>query len=104
MSAARIAIDRDHDAPMRGVLGTMLAVALLAPAHALAANAPPPPLTYLHVGAAGGPQGLAQIMDARDRTVLLKGANADGLVDYYRDDLKPPYPTDPAAYSNGACP
>ena len=25
-------------------------------------------------------------------------------VDYSRADLKPPYPTDPAAYANGACP
>ncbi len=89
---------------MRGVVGTMLAVALLAPAQALAAQPPPRPLTYLHVGAAGGPQGLAQIADRRGRTVLLKGANADGLVDYYRADLKPPYPADPAAYAHGACP
>ena len=82
----------------------MLAVALIAPAHALAAASPPRPLTYLHVGAAGGPHGLAQIVDGRGRAVLLKGANADGLVDYYRADLRPPYPTDPAAYANGACP
>ncbi len=36
--------------------------------------------------------------------MLLKGVNADGLVDYFRPDLKAPYPTPPAAYARGACP
>jgi endoglycosylceramidase len=85
---------------------TSIAVALIALAAAApaAAKAPPRPLTYLHVGAAAGPAGLPQITDENGRAVLLKGANADGLVDYWRQDLNPPYPTDPAAYARGACP
>jgi endoglycosylceramidase len=60
--------------------------------------------SFLRVGPAGGPAGLAQILDSAGREVLLKGVNADGLVDYFRPDLKPPYPSAPASYSSGACP
>jgi endoglycosylceramidase len=81
----------------------LLAAGLLALAPAAAA-APRRPLDYLHVGAAAGPAGLAQVVDRHGRAVLLKGANADGLVDYWRKDLRPPYPTDPAAYAHGRCP
>ena len=59
---------------------------------------------FLHVGPAGGPAALPQIIDSGGREVLLKGVNADGLVDYFRSDLMPPYPSTPASYSNGACP
>jgi hypothetical protein len=60
--------------------------------------------SFLHVGPAGGPSGLAQIVDPGGREVLLKGVNADGLVDYFRPDLIAPYPNTPAAYAQGACP
>ena len=59
---------------------------------------------FLSVGAAGGPSNLPQVLDRAGRTVLLRGVNADGLVDYRRSDLRAPYPSDPAAYANGACP
>jgi endoglycosylceramidase len=63
-----------------------------------------PSASFLHVGPVGGPAALPQIVDSGGRAVLLKGVNADGLVDYYRPDLKPPYPTNPGSYSGGACP
>jgi endoglycosylceramidase len=88
--------------PVRRAVILLGALLLVAPAPARAA--PRRPLTYLHVGAPAGPAGLAQIVDARGRAVLLKGANADGLVDYWRRDLRPPYPTAPSAYSHGRCP
>lgn len=61
-------------------------------------------LSFLHAGPPAGPSALPQILDASDRQVMLKGVNADGLVDYWRKDLRTPYPTDPAAYDGGACP
>jgi endoglycosylceramidase len=61
-------------------------------------------LTFLHAGPAGGPSALAQIVDPGGRQVLLKGVNVDGLVDYFQEDLAPPYPTAPSAYARGACP
>ena len=63
-----------------------------------------PTLSFLHAGPAAGPAGLPQVLDSNGRTVLLKGVNADGIVDYFRPDLATPYPTDPASYANGACP
>lgn len=45
-----------------------------------------------------------QITDGRGRQVLLRGVNVDGLVDYWRSDLRVSYPTDPARYARGACP
>src|SRR5438445_10642253 len=63
-----------------------------------------PSASFLHVGAVGGPAALPQILDSGGRAVLLKGVNADGLVDYFRPDLIPPYPTSPVSYSGGACP
>jgi endoglycosylceramidase len=54
-------------------------------------------MDFLHVSG-------SRIVDAAGRTVILRGANANGLVDYWRSDLRPPYPIDPAAYSRGRCP
>jgi endoglycosylceramidase len=58
------------------------------------------PLGFLHVS--DGP--LPRVVDGAGRTVLLRGVNVDGLVDYWRSDLRPPYPSDPAAYAHGRCP
>src|ERR1700682_1629368 len=86
----------------RGVsAGALLAIGLALGAIASSAQAA---VSFLHVGPAGGPAALPQIADPGGREVLLKGINADGLVDYFRADLMPPYPNAPASYSNGACP
>ena len=65
-----------------------------------------PHLGFLHVGAAAGPDRLAQIVDGAGRQILLRGVNLTGLRDDYVADgsLLPPYPETPAAYANGACP
>ena len=62
------------------------------------------PLTFLQVGPVQGPAGLAQIVDERQRSVLLRGVNVNGLVDYFRSDARPPYPTTVAAYAQNRCP
>jgi hypothetical protein len=82
------------------------AVALVASGCALGASASSvtAATSFLHVGPAGGPAALPQIVDSGGREVLLKGVNVDGLVDYFRPDLIPPYPSSPASYSSGACP
>src|SRR5437870_10658217 len=92
-----------------GVRGVLLALALVAAfgpgvASPQAATTQLPSASFLHVGAVGGPAALPQILDSGGRAVLLKGVNADGLVDYFRPDLSPPYPTSPSSYSSGACP
>lgn len=83
---------------------TTLAV-LAAGTAALAAPDPEPetdrPLTFLHVATVGGDR---QIVDAHGRSVLLRGVNVDGLVDYWRPDLRTPYPIAPTAYDDGRCP
>jgi endoglycosylceramidase len=61
------------------------------------------PIGFLHVGT-DGTDGLKQIVDAHNRTVLLRGVNVDGLVDYWQPSLKPPYPIGPAAYRHHRCP
>ena len=63
-----------------------------------------PALSFLHVGAVGGAANIPQIVDVAGRQVLLRGVNANGLVDYYRPDLRAPYPIDQASYRHGACP
>jgi endoglycosylceramidase len=83
-----------------------LAVALLVSAFMLGAGESSVTIaaSFLHVGPAAGPAALPQLLDAAGREVLLKGVNADGLVDYFRPDLRPPYPSNPAPYASGACP
>jgi endoglycosylceramidase len=77
---------------------------IAAPAAAADPPSPPRPFGFLRVAPADGGNGIPRIVDAAGRSVLLKGVNVDGIVDYYRKDLKPPYPSDPAAYAGGACP
>ncbi|MFY9614147.1 MAG: hypothetical protein WAT58_01995, partial [Candidatus Dormiibacterota bacterium] len=78
---------------------------------------PPAPdraLSFLQVGSVSGPSGLHQVVDEHGREVLLKGANVDGITDYFRggalgdmqaigDKLTNPYSFDPAAYTGGQC-
>jgi endoglycosylceramidase len=78
-----------------------------APAAGAAALPPSPArqLQFLHVGAANPTSGLAQVVDEDGREVLLKGVNADGLVDYWQ---KPPglpnaYTVSTSAYSGNNC-
>jgi endoglycosylceramidase len=78
-------------------LGTCAGASALTPAAS-------PQLQYLHVGGVGGVSAVRQIVDAHGRQVLLRGVNVDGLVDYWRPDLRISYPIDPARYANGACP
>jgi endoglycosylceramidase len=61
------------------------------------------PLTFLRVGGAGS-NGLKQIVDAHGRSVLLRGVNVDGIVDYWKPSLRAPYPSGPAAYRHHKCP
>jgi endoglycosylceramidase len=87
----------------RAATAVAILAALAPAASASAAPAPPRPLSFLHVGPASGPSGLPQVLDSHGRVTLLKGVNADGLVDYFRKDLRPPYPSDASAYSSGRC-
>ncbi|HEX8074381.1 MAG TPA: cellulase family glycosylhydrolase, partial [Thermoleophilaceae bacterium] len=92
------------------------AAALAACCAAGAAHAATPPqapdrdLSFLKVGSPNPTTGIPRIVDGHGREVLLKGANVDGIVDYYRSGVPPsealrvPYPSEPAAYANGACP
>lgn len=61
------------------------------------------PITFLRVGGVGS-DGLHQIVDASGRSVLLRGVNIDGLVDYWQPSLRAPYPTTPAPYRDHRCP
>jgi len=60
------------------------------------------PLEFLHVEQR--PAGLAQIVDQHGRSVLLRGVNIDGLVDYWKPSLRTPYPIRPSAYRHHRCP
>jgi endoglycosylceramidase len=90
----------------------VLACAALTAPSALARGAAKPKarapdqLSFLHVGPAGGPANVPQILDGNGREVLLRGVNVVGLRDDYvaNGSLQRPYPTDPAAYANGSCP
>ncbi|HEX6348494.1 MAG TPA: cellulase family glycosylhydrolase [Candidatus Dormibacteraeota bacterium] len=71
---------------------------------------PPGVLPWLHVEHPG-PGRLPYIADPQGRRVILRGAVAAGLVDYWSgSDLQkaltpaPYFPIDPAAYADGACP
>ncbi len=96
--------------PRRVVLVTVLVVLGLSAAAAAAARpgrGGRPQATrfeFLHVGSTGGPSQVSQIVDEHGRQVLLRGVNVDGLVDYWRSDLRTPYPIDPSRYAGGACP
>ena len=90
---------------LRTAVVAVFSLVLLAPGGATArstsgATAP----QFLHVGSVGGPAGVPQIVDGQGRQVLLRGVNVDGLVDYYRHDLRVSYPITPARYAGGACP
>ncbi|MDX6220440.1 MAG: hypothetical protein QOJ48_2121 [Frankiales bacterium] len=82
------------------LLGCLLAT-LAVPAHAAT---PPPALQFLHVGAVAGSAGLPQVVDESGRSVVLRGVNVNGLVDYWTKGLTPPYPTGPQEYADGRCP
>jgi endoglycosylceramidase len=83
------------------IIALLLGV-LAAPTGAAARE--PSSLQFLHVGRVGGPEHVRQILDANNRQVLLRGVNVDGLVDYWRPDLRVSYPINPARYVHGACP
>jgi endoglycosylceramidase len=85
----------------------ILAATVTAPAAGAPPLAPSPPrqLQFLHVGAVNPTSGLAQVVDEGGREVLLKGVNADGLVDYWQ---KPPalpnaYTLSTSAYTGAGC-
>jgi endoglycosylceramidase len=82
--------------------GAVLAGAL--PSCPALADPPAAGLPWIHVEHPGG-GARPYLADASGRLVLLHGANAAGLVDYWSGAAgnPPPYPVDPAAYS-GSCP
>jgi endoglycosylceramidase len=84
----------------RRLAALVTVAALCAGTAAHAARPQRPALGYLHVGAVAG---TPQLLDEAGRTVTLRGVNANGLVDYWRSDLRPPYPTDAGSY-RGSCP
>src|SRR5947209_11989221 len=88
---------------MRGVV-VLLSVAILAALASPAIAAQDRELSFLSVGGVNPENGLRQVVDAHGRTVLLRGVNVDGIADYWRPDLRTPYPTDRGAYGNGSCP
>jgi hypothetical protein len=69
-----------------------------------AGAAPGERLLFLHVGPSSGPSGLAQVIDESGRSIILRGVNVNGLVDYWTPTLTPPYPVDSRSYARGACP
>jgi endoglycosylceramidase len=76
-------------------------LALVLMAGSARAQAPAPRLEYLHVAPGAD---LPQVVDESGRTVILRGVNVNGLVDYWTPDLRPNYPVAPKAYERGACP
>lgn len=96
------------------LLASWAAVAAALTASPAGAAAVPHGLPWIHVehpGAGGSgespPDGRARpyLADPAGRLVLLRGANAAGLIDYWSGAVSnpPPFPVDPAAYQ-GACP
>jgi len=82
------------------VAAAVCGIALALPSSA----AGPDALQFLHVGPAAGPADLPQVVDESGRSVVLRGVNVNGLVDYWTKDLTPPYPISSSAYDDGACP
>ncbi len=64
-------------------------------------SAQPGDLPWLHVAHPAG--AMPYIADDRDRLVLLHGVTPASLLDF-GPGVIPPYPIDPSAYENGACP
>jgi endoglycosylceramidase len=95
-------------------VGVALAALVLAPASSSALpKAPPRHFSFLHVGSPSASTGVPRVADSHGRTILLKGVNVDGIVDYWDADeehppppekLRPPYPSNPHLYARGACP
>lgn len=92
----------------------ILGVALASLPMAVAGSAPAVRSTRLAVTTTGGPgflrvgglgaNGLRQIVDQQGRSVLLRGVNVAGLVDYWQPSLHTAYPVRPASYADGRCP
>jgi endoglycosylceramidase len=87
--------------PVLGAATSRVADAAMSSHHGSAAPSGRP-LRFLHV--AHRRDGLAQIVDTSGRSVLLRGVNIDGIVDYWKPSLHTPYPTRRAAYRHGRCP
>ena len=95
-------------------MGLALAALMLVPAPSSALRqAPPRQFSFLHAGSPSPSTGVPRVVDSQGRTILLKGVNVDGIVDYWDADeehppapetLRPPYPSDPSRYANGRCP
>ena len=95
-------------------MGVALAALMLAPGAASGLpEAPPRDLAFLHVGSPSPATGIPRVVDSHGRTILLKGVNVDGIVDYWDADqnhppppekLRPPYPIAPRLYADDACP
>src|SRR5919205_3479536 len=92
----------------RRVTVVALALALLGAAPASARE-----LSFLRVGKPMPGTEVPRIVDSYGRTILLKGVNVDGIVDYWDADekhppppekLRPPYPSDPRRYAHDRCP
>jgi endoglycosylceramidase len=90
-----------------------LTIAALGLALVGAAPASARELSFLRVGKPMPGTEVPRIVDSYGRTVLLKGVNVDGIVDYWDADekkppppekLRPPYPSDPKRYAGGRCP
>lgn len=91
------------------IVRALIAAALVSAALAPTATRADDDLPWLHVEHRG-PGTLPVIADDRGRTVILRGANASGFEDDFyltadgKQDPKPFFPVDPAAYADGACP
>ena len=90
-----------------------LAIVALGLALVGAAPASARELSFLRVGKPMPDTEVLRIVDSSKRTVLLRGVNVNGLVDYWDADpsappppekLRPPYPIDPERYAGGRCP
>ncbi len=109
-AASRVAAEAISCGVRHTLLVSMVLAAALVPSAAAAAGPASSdpgngrPLEFLQVAAASGTSAVDRLVDGAGRSVLLRGVNVDGLVDYGTADLTPPYPTSASAYTNGACP